>query len=146
MKKIITIVLVLLCAETIQAQVNPGTNPNGPKMKFETEMIDYGTIEHYGNGEREFKFKNTGKEPLIISNAVTGCGCLVASFSKEPIKPGASGVIKVHYSTDRVGHFEKQITITSNDNDRPVLVLKIRGDVLPSAPVKQDSVSTALSK
>ena len=73
-------------------------------------------------------------------------GCLVARFPKEPIKPGASGVIAVHYSTDRVGHFEKQITITSNSIDGPTKILKIKGDILPSAPVKQDSVLIALPK
>ena len=83
---------------------------------------------------------------MIISNAITSCGCLVATFPKEPIKPGASAVIKVHYATDRVGHFEKQITVISNNSDRPTLVLKIKGVVLSSDPVKSDSTSTPLPK
>jgi hypothetical protein len=108
---------------------NP-VNPNAPKFKFETEVIDYGTIEHNADGNREFKFTNVGKEPLIISNAVGSCGCTTPQWPKEPIKPGGTGVIKVHYATDRVGAFEKTVTLTSNA-DVPSKVLKIKGVVNP---------------
>ncbi|MCW3102961.1 MAG: hypothetical protein JWO09_1401 [Bacteroidetes bacterium] len=118
------------------ATPNP-VNPNAPKFKFETEVIDYGTIEHNADGNREFKFTNVGKEPLIISSTVGSCGCTVPTAPKEPIKPGATGVIKVHYATDRVGAFEKTITITSNA-DTPSKVIKIKGvvkpDPTPAAP------------
>lgn len=73
--------------------------------------MDYGTIDHYADGNREFKFKNTGKEPLLITNCQGSCGCTVPTWPKEPIKPGASNVIKVHYATDRVGAFEKQLQL-----------------------------------
>lgn len=135
------IVLALLFLKAASAQIGACDKKDGPTFKFESEVIDYGNIEHNGNGYREFKFKNIGKEPLIISNAATGCGCLVATFPKEPINPGASGTIKVHYATDRVGHFEKHITVTSNDMGRPSLVLKIKGVVLPEE-IKSDSTST----
>lgn len=108
------------------------TNPNAPDMVFETEIIDYGTIEHNADGNREFKFKNTGKEPLIISNATGSCGCTVPTWTKEPIKPGESSVIKVHYATDRVGAFEKTVTVTSNAKT-PTKVIRIKGVVKPDA-------------
>jgi hypothetical protein len=38
----------------------------------------------------------------------------VPTWPKEPIKPGATAVIDVKYATDRVGSFEKTITVTSN--------------------------------
>jgi hypothetical protein len=43
-------------------------NPNAAEISFDSEVIDYGTIEHNADGNRQFKFKNTGKEPLIIAN------------------------------------------------------------------------------
>lgn len=116
----------------------PTVNPNGPKFKFDTEVIDYGTIEHKGNGLREFKFTNVGKEPLIISDVKSSCGCLVPEWPKEPIKPGASSKIKARYDTQRVGNFEKTLTVNSNDSNRPSLVLKIKGKVLP--PPAKDSI------
>ena len=106
-------------------------NSAAPQFKFVTEVMDYGTIEKSSNGIREFKFTNTGKEAIIIQNVNSSCGCLVATWPKEPIKPGASSVIKATYDTERVGRFEKTLTIISNA-DRQNLVLKIKGEVLPS--------------
>lgn len=134
MKKVIFSIGLMLCvavgANAQEATTPNPVNPNAPKFKFETEVLDYGTIEHNANGDREFKFTNVGKEPLIISNAVGSCGCTTPVWPKEPIKPGASAVIKVHYATDRVGQFEKTVTLTSNA-DTPAKVIKIKGVVKP---------------
>ena len=134
MKKTILSAALIFCAMLgINAQettATPSPNPNAPKFNFETEVVDYGTIEHNANGDREFKFTNTGKEPLIISNAQGSCGCTTPQWPKEPIMPGASAVIKVHYATDRVGAFDKTVTLTSNA-DTPTKVLKIKGVVKP---------------
>ena len=121
------------------ATPNP-VNPNAPKFKFESEVVDYGTIEHNADGNREFKFTNVGKEPLIISNAVGSCGCTTPQWPKEPIKPGASAVIKVHYATDRVGAFEKTVTLTSNA-DTPSKVIKIKGVVKPDPTPAADGTA-----
>jgi len=132
-KTILSLGLFLCVAVGMNAQEtttpNP-VNPNAPKFKFESEVIDYGVIEHNADGNRVFKFTNVGKEPLIISGAVGSCGCTTPDWPKEPIKPGATGVIKVHYATDRVGNFEKTVTISSNA-DTPSKVLKIKGEVKP---------------
>lgn len=89
-------------------------NPNAPEITFENETHDYGTIKQGADGSCEFKFKNTGKEPLIISNAKGSCGCTVPTYPKEPIMKGQTAVIKVHYDTKRVGAFTKTVTIDSN--------------------------------
>ena len=105
-------------------------NPNAADLIFETELIDFGTIEHNADGNREFKFKNTGKEPLIISNCVGSCGCTVPTWPKDPIKPGESSAIKVHYDTNRIGSFEKTVTVTSNAK-MATKVIKIKGTIKP---------------
>jgi hypothetical protein len=100
-------------------------NPNAPEITFENELHDYGTIKQGADGGCEFKFKNTGKEPLIISNAKGSCGCTVPTYPKEPIMKGQTGIIKVHYDTKRVGAFTKTVTITSNaKTDTKVLTIK----------------------
>ena len=104
---------------------------DGAGIVFETETIDYGTIEHNANGEREFVFTNNGNKPLIISNTQGSCGCTVPTTPKEPIAPGAKGIIGVKYATDRVGAFTKSVTVTSNAEGQPTKVLTIKGTVLP---------------
>lgn len=102
----------------------------GPGIVFENETIDYGTIEHKSDGKREFVFTNNGTEPLIIKNAQGSCGCTVPTWPKEPIAPGAKGVIGVKYATDRVGSFTKNVTLTTNASETPKL-LTIKGTVKP---------------
>ncbi|MCE3259030.1 MAG: hypothetical protein K0S12_671 [Bacteroidetes bacterium] len=76
MKKFLSLLVVLFgLSLSSSAQVVPNPDPNAPEIKFENEVIDYGSIEYDANGIREFKFTNTGKTPLTIT-AVTGeCGC-----------------------------------------------------------------------
>ena len=83
-------------------------------IKFNKTVHDYGTMKQGGDGGCEFTFVNTGKEPLIISNCQGSCGCTVPSCPKEPILPGKTGVIKVHYDTKRVGPISKTVTVQSN--------------------------------
>ncbi|NQY66396.1 MAG: DUF1573 domain-containing protein [Flavobacteriales bacterium] len=110
-------------------------NPNAAIMEFENETLDYGTIKQNSDPYREFVFKNTGKEPLIITNAKGSCGCTIPDWPKEPINPGESSVIKVRYDTKRIGAFTKTITISSNAKSASK-VIKIKGKVeaLPSVP------------
>ncbi len=105
------------------------------EMTFETDVHDFGTIEYAGNGTYEFKFKNTGSEPLIITDAKGSCGCTVPTYPKNiPIKPGESQVIKVTYDTKRPGNFSKTVTINSNAKT-PQKVISIKG-VVQAAPTE----------
>ena len=119
--------------------VVPSIDPNAPDMKFETEVVDYGTIKYDANGVREFKVKNTGKSPLTITNVQGQCGCTATTIDgkpgwpQEPILPGKTASIKVKYDTKRAGPFEKNVTVTSNAKE-PSKVVKIKG-VIEAAPV-----------
>lgn len=110
---------------------------NGAGMLFEEEVIDYGTIAHNADGKRQFIFTNNGTKPLIITNAQGSCGCTVPTSPKEPIAPGAKGVIGVKYATDRVGPFSKTVTVTSNAEGQPTKVLTIKGTVLADESPKK---------
>lgn len=135
MKKIVLIVSVLACftgfasaQEVVKDTLQPAPNPNAPEITFESDVHDYGTMKQGADGGSEFKFTNTGKEPLIIKNAAASCGCTVPEWPKEPILKGQKAVIKVHYDTKRVGAFTKTITITSNANTA-TKILTIKGTV-----------------
>ncbi len=109
----------------------------GPKMTFETAIVDYGEVEFAGPRERVWKFKNTGKEPLLITNAQGSCGCTVPSFPKEPIMPGATGEIKINYDTNRQGDFTKTVTVFTNEPEganRHEITVKGRVKPAPASP------------
>ena len=93
---------------------------DAPKVKFEKEIYDFGVIEQGEKVTYDFKFTNTGKTPLIITDATATCGCTVPEIPKAPIKPGESGTIKVVFdSTGKLGMQDKQITLISNANPTP---------------------------
>ena len=105
-----------------------------PSIEFENETYDYGTIKNGADGTSEFKFKNTGKEPFIISNARGSCGCTVPDWPKEPIGPGKSGVVKVSYDTKRSGAINKNVTLTIQNASKDktgTKVIYIKGNVEP---------------
>lgn len=112
------------------------------QIKFVQEVFDFGELPEGPKANAEFKFTNTGKEPLIISAAKGSCGCTVPVWPKEPILPGKTGVIKVEYNTEkRPGPFTKTVTLTTNAAESTT-VLKIRGTVVTEAeeetlPLKQ---------
>jgi hypothetical protein len=142
MKKTVLSLGIILCSILIaQGQAAPAAAPavvaptSTAEIKFEKLEFDYGTLKQGGDPNGEFAFKNTGKEPLIISNCQGSCGCTVPSWPKEPIKPGAAAVIKVHYDTKRIGPINKTVTVTSNSKDG-VVTLHIKG-MIEAAPTEE---------
>lgn len=108
-------------------------NDNQASFKFEKDEIDFGTIEQGESTTHEFKFTNTGSEPLIISKAEGSCGCTVPIFPKEPIMKNQTATIKVTFnSTGKSGIQDKTVTITSNAKQNP-MIIHIKGTVLKQA-------------
>ena len=115
----------------------------GAGMVFENETIDYGTIQHNADGKREFVFVNNGNKPLIITGASGSCGCTVPTYPKEPIMPGAKGVIGVKYDTNRGGQpFNKTVTVKSNAVQGDSKILTIKGTVLPAETTPVQTVKS----
>lgn len=148
MKKLFTLIFVLMLGsvsltqaqQNTQAQNNNTTaqKQDGPQITFKEDLHDFGKINEGVVAEYEFKFTNTGSKPLLITDVRPSCGCTTPSYTKEPIAPGQSGVIKVSYnSMNRPGTFTKSITVTTNvEGDAKVLFIK--GEVAPSPNMQVD--------
>jgi hypothetical protein len=118
MKKI-TLSLSLLClAATLAcAQV---------KITFAETKHEFGNIkEADGDVSHVFTFKNTGNAPLVVKNVETSCGCTSPDWTKEPVMPGKSGVVKATFSpAGRPGRFDKNLTVITNaQTERTVLYI-----------------------
>ncbi|WP_066755512.1 DUF1573 domain-containing protein [Crocinitomix algicola] len=114
-----------------EGQPVPGTE-DGPVIKIDKEVHDYGTIDYKADGKCVFTITNTGNQPLIISKCKGSCGCTVPQCTEAPIAPGASSKITVEYDTGRTGPFHKSVTVTSNAVNAPTKVVKIKGTVKPN--------------
>lgn len=83
-----------------------------------------------------FRFKNSGEKPLVIQNVQPGCGCTVAEYPKEPIAPGAEGVITGAFdSQGREGLQHKEILVTANTEGNNLHKIAFTVEVMKSKPM-----------
>ncbi len=132
MKIRISLLLVLLAFLPFANQAQTATDKS--RIAFEKLQHNFGTFkEELGPQTVSFNFKNDGKVPLILNNVQASCGCTTPEWTREPIAPGAKGVIKVSYDPrNRPGVFNKTIRVSSNAENADV-VLTILGEVTPKA-------------
>lgn len=122
MKKLV-LLLVLFCFVSMGAFAQA-------KIQFSEVKHDFGNVkEANGPVSHTFTFKNAGSAPLVIQNVETSCGCTSPEYSKEPIQPGKSGIVKATFDpSGRPNYFDKNLTVISNaENNR--VVLNIKGNV-----------------
>src|SRR6056297_604765 len=131
MKNIILSLIIILTTLGAYAQKEINTNQDSkdlPEIYFDKTTHDFGKIKYMGDGTCEFAFKNTGKEPLLLTNVRASCGCTTPTWPKDPIKKGKKGTITVKYNTRIIGNFTKTIRVYSNAKTSPV-TLRIIGVV-----------------
>ncbi|GAB3663721.1 hypothetical protein GCM10028791_39180 [Echinicola sediminis] len=110
------------------------------KFKFPEMEHDFGSISQGKVIEHEFKFKNEGQAPLVISNIQASCGCTTPDWSKKPIKPGEEGYVKVSFnSAGKSGAQSPTVTITANTSPS-VTRLKLKGTVNTSSTTTSQAV------
>ncbi len=151
-KLILLLVLPLFAVLQINAQTNQPApaapvNPNAPVAKWDKIVNDFGEIAYNVPKTAEFNLTNAGKEPLIISSARASCGCTNLKYSQEPILPGKTSVVSATYNAASQGIFTKTVTVTTNADPNPVVLL-IKGTVLPNpaaapAPAPAPAPATA---
>lgn len=133
MKKILLSLSALFIAGMLHAQTTEvQQKADKANITFTSLEHNYGTVEWDSNGTCVFEFTNNGKEVLTLTNVQASCGCTAPEWSKEPIKPGDKGKITVKYNTKIPGVFQKQIRVSSNATEEPI-ILTIKGEVKPQA-------------
>jgi hypothetical protein len=132
MKKFIITALIAFSGMTVFAQTAPAEAPKENKdqadITFDKEVHDFGIIPQGTPASFTFTFKNTGKEPLIVTAAQASCGCTTPEWTKEPIKKNGKGFVKATYNAASIGPFTKQVTVSSNAK-KGTVILTIRGEV-----------------
>jgi hypothetical protein len=101
-------------------------------ITFDTNTYNFGTIKEGEVAEHVFKFRNTGKAPLVVRDARASCGCTIPQWSKDAIPVGGEGKIEVKFnSSGKGGKINKQVTVYANTNPAESLLF-ITGEVIKS--------------
>lgn len=101
-----------------------------PEITFDETVHDFGEIAQGTNVEHVFTFKNTGRAPLVITDAQSTCGCTVPEYTEEPIAPGETGELLVTYNGSGRNQVTKIVTITAN-TEKGKEEIKIKAFVIP---------------
>jgi|SRR5690606_18685717 len=140
MKKLFVFVIGLFLVGSVAAQESGTEAASGPQITFAESSHDFGDIKQGDKVEHTFTFKNSGTEPLILSNVLTTCGCTATNWPRDPIAPGKSGEITVKFnSAGKMGKQNKVVTVVSNATNAQERV-KIITNILPNT-AKADSNS-----
>jgi hypothetical protein len=128
MKKLMFIVALALIANIGFGQTTTAAKSDLGVFAWASTAHDFGKVPQGTPVTHEFKFTNTGKAPLVITNVQASCGCTTPSWTREPIQPGGSGHVKATYNASNAGAFDKTVTVTANI-EGGIVVLHIKGEV-----------------
>lgn len=134
MKKTILLfpfVLVLMSATVSMAQTLKAVDDtqNAGKVEWLNRSENTGKIPFGTAVTREFKVKNTSRENLLLLQVRTTCHCVSMDWSREPIAPGETGVIRATYDAQREGDFYKIISVNTNFDPNQAVPFAFTGKV-----------------
>ena len=121
MKKVLTITLIGI-AVAAMALINPD-------IKWEKTELILGEIKKGELVELNFSFTNDGTTAIKILEAKGSCGCTEVAFTREEIQPGESAEITAKFKSEKVGPFNKTVTVSTTGEENPT-VLKFRGTIV----------------
>ncbi len=97
-------------------------------------LKDFGTVHEGDSVKLVFRFRNTGKKPLFLSNVKTSCGCTITSYPEKPLFSGDEGALTATFNSEgHPGATRKSIVATSNTNNGTDHYLVFTGTVIPAA-------------
>jgi len=120
-----TAILFIICAVSIFPQLML------PQVGVQQSEHNFGDINQGDVVTHSFVISNTGGDLLKISSVKASCGCTAANPDKNELKPGESTNIVVTFnSKERKGPQTKNVTVTTNDPEKPQVTLHIKCNVL----------------
>ena len=98
------------------------------------EWIDpvknFGTVKEGDSVIIVFRCRNTGDNPLFLSEIYSPCGCTIPHYTEKVILPGEKDELTVYFNTanqDKVVH--KSIVVTSNTSNGARHTLSFEGKI-----------------
>lgn len=114
MNRCIIITVIIFCGHWGMAQAI---------MTIDNDMHHFGFARQGDTLSFQYKFINSGNQPLVITDTKTECGCTLVNRPPNPVLPGKQDSIQVIFHTnDAIGRQGRTVTILSNASNSPVIV------------------------
>jgi len=93
-------------------------------------VYDFGRIKAGELVKYSFVFTNNGDQPLELSNVQPSCGCTTAGDWSHKVMPGETGKVPIQFNSANFnGSVFKTVSVSSNDKQKPVIVLQLKGTI-----------------
>lgn len=98
-------------------------------------VVNFGSIRKGETIKVAFRFRNTGKYPLLITNVRAGCGCTVPEYTQQAVAPGAEGLVTGAFDSNKAqaGEVRKSIFVSANTSNKTTHTLIFTGLVNEAA-------------
>ncbi len=108
-----------------------GVLRGGPVFVCDPAVVDVGTVEPTGKPVAEFRIRNAGDAPLLLTKARAGCAaCMTIDCPDKPIPPGAVAALKVTLTgLPPSGPVRKLVYLDTNDPAKAGVQLTVNGVV-----------------
>ena len=106
--------------------------PESGILHLVNDTIDLGDVPQDSVASAPLPVTNTGTAPLVIVKVTNGgCGCTTPSYPKQPIAPGKSGEIVIHFDpSGRRGEFNREVKVKTNASGKRI-GLRFKGVIIP---------------
>jgi hypothetical protein len=141
-RNVFSAILVAATATTVLGAENPTLPPApppralapppkaGPRIQFATPVYDFGRAKSGELVKYTFVFTNGGDELLELHSVQPSCGCTTAGDWTRKVDAGDTGKIAIQFNSANFnGPVFKTISVTSNDKQKPVVVLQLKGTI-----------------
>jgi len=123
----ISVFLVLLFLPVMLSAQITDVVKKKDRIAVKETSFDFGKIMQGKPVFHDFQVVNLDSAPLVIDNVQASCGCTTPEWSREPIAPGGTSIIKIGYNSAAPGYFEKTITLMYAEG--MTTVVSIKGNV-----------------
>jgi Protein of unknown function (DUF1573) len=121
---------------------------NFTTIEWINPVRNFGTVKEGDSVTIVFRCKNTGDNPLFLSDIHSPCGCTVPHYTEKVILPGEEDELPVYFNT--VGQeksVHKSIVVTSNTSNGAKHALSFEGEITSAdKSLKKDSLKNSDNK
>lgn len=101
-----------------------------PKITVDRLEYNFGKVQQGEKINKTVIVKNTGKQPLEITEVKSGCYCVAILKNSGPIAPGEQGEVSLAYAPKGSNQQMDKVILISNDITRPEFDITFKANVV----------------